>query len=467
MSSMTVDREPSRSTELLFTISYVFLFAAAASAIAPYAYGLGPIWIAPKLASLAALDCILLIHLVFVIKARGSAGFTFTALKRVAPLVGFLILGLIAGLMADPERAFTGHPDYGDGASYWLLITGLFVLNYLLLSAEPRWQRAQVWGVLLGATVNAIAVAIQQLDWTVDFTVTSGQVEPATPNQLFSSIFSQQMPIGLTRHRGIVGISLAFGAIATFLLHGRGRRHEAPLAVLFICLTGLWLTATRAPIAVGALSVVLLAVVSWRTHGWNRRVSTVGLAFAASIIAATLLSVAGNHSRPLPSLDAGVNAFTSGRVDLWRVGLMGVQDSPFGLGFDGFVQAYIRETVNEEELQSVANRSLYTFTLTDGTNTARYALPTAKAHNVVLDAGLSAGVAGAVLYIFAHLTALRALVRSRLWTALAIPLSFLAYGLFWYDVVGVTHVVWWAYSLAGAVAVPSIGTRDTKPTPRV
>ena len=171
----------------------------------------------------------------------------------------------------------------------------------------------------------------------------------------------------------------------------------------------------------------------------------------------------GNLSR------ADAQALTSSRSELWRSALKGIAERPlFGWGFNGFGiawpyianwqeaknQLYLSQKVPIAEVTSVSH---YTFRYLGTDEQAREGrVRTNKAHDMILDAGLSFGLVGLLLYVALVVYMLYVGFAGRAWGLEAVVVVYLAYGLTWFESAQYSHLAWWALSAAFALALKPV-----------
>jgi O-antigen ligase len=391
--------------------------------------------------------------------------------------VTFLASGAVTVLLSPVtfRSARIANPEMGDGWLYWFCIA-LFVLgNALLLRQHPKLFRAQLYGFLIAGLLSAVAVFVQSIDWTIDFTDTSGRIiEGFRPLQTQSNVFKGFMPIGFTSNRGHVGFILAALAVLVLvcLLRGWLRKRTAwPLYVVF--LAAIYLTSTRGVQLALIAGLIYLLVRFWRSSG-GRRVMFIAL--APLILGGALLAsglVGTGQARNLPALSDIVKnpyRFTSARTNFWPSAVDGIQARPlFGWGFNGFGLAwphvndfsvrwrtYLARVPDPERpgktkpvdvvriLRNNHNSFEY---LGDNGNVYRVRNVTNKAHNIILDTAVSVGLVGFGLYallfgFFVYVTA-----RGGGWGLEALAVVYVVFGLTWFESAQYSHLPWWALSV--------------------
>lgn len=433
-----------------FYISSGVLVTLSLSAINPTGGSRIGIWTQPKLVALSLLVLVLALAVAVYLVGTPLAKIRLLAVVRslAVPtcLAGtYVLITYLSGVLSPyPLRGLWGQ---GDGASWWLSVFALFVLSALVISFVPQIWRWVLAGFLLGAFLMAAGVILQAFDWTLDFTRTSGQLSPGNPNQLVSSIFRGQMPVGLTLHRGHAGIVLALAGLSVAYVRVLFGRWFAGFAFLQVSiLTALWLTGTRAPWAAFLIGMGLLLAQLFRVQEKRRLLIEQLLLILSSIGLALVLVIGADATqRVTPSLGTSVDRFSSGRLSLWAEAADFIARRPIiGWGAGGFGTAY---AVSTAESMGVPLDSLrlfdYSFAYTDASGAEQAVLlPTNKAHNIVLDQLVAYGVVGLTLYMALWLSLLYRVWNSayRVWIGILV-----AYGSFlftWYDAVGFGHVPW-------------------------
>lgn len=462
---------------LLFTLSLVL--------INPRGVPYGGIWTTPKLyvvAALAALTWgVLLVSGVrhFLKRRRGEGAETFSPPAGWVVAAGLWLALLVSGgvtIFLSPvtfRSARIANAEMGDGWIYWACVAALVLGNALLLKRFPSLFKAQLVGLLVGGVLSALAVFAQSVNWTLDFTDSSGRILRELPQDrlslLESGIFRGWMPIGFTSNRGHVGFVLSALTVLVLvcLTHGWLRNRVAwPLYALF--LAAVYLTSSRGVLLAFGVGMVYLLVRFWRDPK-GRRVMLV--AFTPLVLGGVLLAsglVGSGLSRTLPPLRTIIEnpfGFTSARSNLWPVAVDGIRARPlFGWGFNGFGLAWphvnnfdvkwrtylARQKDNPKKRADVVrivrnNHSSFEYLGEDG-RTYRVPNLTNKAHNIILDTTVSVGLVGFTLYallfgFFVWLTA-----RGRGWGLEALAVVYVVFGLTWFESAQYSHIVWWALS---------------------
>ena len=470
----------------LFLTLYAALFALSLILIDPWGGNRGEIWTQPKV---TVLGYITLLHLGFLLltfvrplfQMRVQAGLFAPQWRRATWLWAlFLAAGLVSALTSPAgfRSAVQAHLEMGDGWLYYAWLAAFSLSNVLVLRVRPELFRVQLYGLLAAGFVLAVAMVPQIFDWTVDYTATSGQISARYPAMLVSSMWKGQMPLGFYTSRGHAGFVLAATAALALVSLWRGwlkARYAWPL--FFIVSFALWATSTR---GVYIAYVVGLLYVGWRfaRRGltWRRAASALAVAaLAFGTLAGTRALFDVQPHRSLPSLSAlesgdlsqvDAQALTSARSELWRSALTGIRQRPlFGWGFNGFGIAWpyiadwqaarnrglLSQNVAIAEVESVSH---YTFRYlgTDGQQ-REGRVRTNKAHDMILDAGLSFGLVGLLLYIALVVYMLFVGFKGQAWGLEAVVVVYLAYGLTWFESAQYSHLTWWALSAAFGLAL--------------
>jgi O-antigen ligase len=478
---------------------YGTLFALSLVIINPQGVPYGGIWTTPKVylvISLALLTWGVLLAQVALLlwrRARGgdgSGGVKLPARWGVAAVLwlAFLASGMVTIYLSPVtfRSALIANAEMGDGWVYWAWMAALVCGNALLLRCFPRLFKAQLYGLLIGGLLSAGAVFAQSVNWTLDFTDTTGQTFSGFA-QLRSGIFKGWMPIGFTSNRGHVGFILAALTVLVLVCLVRGwlkGRTVWPLYTVF--LAALYLTSSRGPQLAFAAGMLYLLVRFWRVPG-GRKVMLI--AFAPVLLGGALLlsGVLGTaQTRNLPPLSAIISnpfGFTSARTDLWASAADGIRARPlFGWGFNGFGLAWPHVNdfdvhwktylARDEKNRAIGvarilrnNHASFEYLGEDG-NVYRVANLTNKAHNIVLDTAVSLGLVGASLYallfgFFVYITA-----RGAGWGLEVLGIVYLVFGLTWFESAQYSHLVWWAlsvglafYALPQAVSARESGSK--------
>lgn len=422
--------------------------------------------------------------------------------------LAFLLSGGITILLSPVtfRSARIATPEMGDGWVYWFCIALLVLGNALLLRRFPKLFRAQLYGLLIGGVISAVAVFIQSVNWTIDFTATSGRIlmvtdeagrsVPFKPLQT-ERIFKGFMPIGFTSNRGHVGFILAALTVLVLVsMQKRWLRQRVGWALYLTFLAAIYLTSTRGVQLAFVAGFVYLFVRFWRVAGARKMML---LASTPLLVGAALLAtgvVGTGQARNLPALSDVIRnpyRFTSARTNLWPAAVAGIEARPlFGWGFNGFGLAWphvndfdkgwrtylAREpapTPNKPRATRAVqierilrnNHSSFEYLGDDG-EVHRVRNLTNKAHNIILDTAVSVGLVGLALYtllfgFFIYLTA-----RGPGGGLEAVAVVYLVFGLTWFESAQYSHLPWWVLSVGLAFyALPqALAKNDVKPLGR-
>lgn len=392
---------------LLFFVQALYLLSIIL--VNPFGSTRGEIWTQPKIAMLAVV-CAYNLQLLW--ESRESVSF---GKKWWIVAIAFLIfLGdcLISSLLSDAGflRSLLGHPTHLSGLIYWGLIAIFTLTNSLVLQVKPELLKQQLQGLIAGGVVLALSTIPQSLDWTIDYTIRSGELY--NNNILLSSIFRGHQPIGLYSHRGHAAFVLASAAAA--VLGGWKSKiiNSNFLLALIPIVAALLLTQTRAGI-LALLGAVLFLV-------GNKRV--VCISAIASLLLITMIS----FTRSMPELSL-VNQITSDRIWIWELSKRAIYQHPyFGYGMDGFTIAY-------PQIKSIDKRIIPT--------------PYTKSHNLILDWAVSTGIPGLILYLSVFGYCLISVIKSKFSPLAGVAIAYLIYTSTWFESGQFSHIAWWALSL--------------------
>ena len=212
---------------------YGVLFALSLVVINPWATSFGGIWTVPKVyivIFLALLTWSVLVVLgVRYLRQRArrqnkeQLHLPLSWRVAVALWLAFLGSGMITVLLSPVafRSAFMAQNEMGDGWVYWAWVAALVCGNTLMLRRFPQLFKAQLYGLLTGGVLSALAVFAQSVNWKLDFTATSGQTLGSS-GRLLSGIPQGWMPIGLTSIRGHVGFIVAALGVLVLVCLVRG-----------------------------------------------------------------------------------------------------------------------------------------------------------------------------------------------------------------------------------------------------
>lgn len=425
------------------------------------------IWTEPKL---FAIQLIVILNLWVVLSYIQRNSLVIPTAWKVgfALWLLFLSVGAISTILSPfPLRSFWGQINLGDGLFYWCFVAAFVMSNAIVLYLKPELIRYQLYGLLAGGVILALAIFIQVYDWRIDFTATSGQISELRPEMLKSKIWQGQMPIGFYTNRGEVALSLAVEGVLALLglVWGWISAPIAGIAYGLIC-TALFYTKCR-----GALLGLLLALshflVLFRSDS-NKRVKIICYGFGLLILsyfifrASALVLSPDFTSRASPrnfkfnlyNLDSSI-----GRLQHWKLALKGIAKRPFfGWGFDGFSIAfpfiadwtgqhrrYLFDQVNVSEILSMKT---YTFKYIGTDNMVHVGLiMVAKVHNFILDTVLSVGIIGLLSYLSLFAYFIWCSFNSTLRGIEASAIAYLVYTMTWYESGQFSHLGWWGLSV--------------------
>lgn len=480
---------------------YTTLFALSLVIINPWGVPFGDIWTTPKVYTVIALALItwgvLLVQGAHYLwqTSRGQDAQPLRPPARwgIAVLLwlAFLASGMVTIFLSPVtfRSALIANSEMGDGWVYWAWLAALVCGNALLLKRFPQLFRAQLYGLMIGGVLSAGAVFAQSVDWTLDFTDTTGKILRMLPHpRLQSGMFKGWMPIGFTSNRGHVGFILSALTVLVLVCSVRGwlaKRYAWPLYAVF--LAAIYLTSTRGVMLAFGVGMVYLLFRFWRVPG-GRRVMLI--AFAPLVLGAALLTsglVGTGLARTLPPLSAILDnpfKFTSTRSNLWPSAVEGIEARPlFGWGFNGFGLAWPRVNDFDTKWKTYLARDKDNPKKTIGVvrilrnnhNTFQYlgedgkphlaANLSNKAHNIILDTAVSVGLVGFALYALLFGFFLWVTARGEGWGLEVLGIVYLVFGLTWFESAQYSHLAWWALSVGLAFhALPQrAGARDPSP----
>lgn len=405
----------------------------------------------------------------------------------------FLTVGLAACYFS--PVAFAGamraNFEMGDGWRYFALLAVFTLSNALVLKLKPELFRAQLYGILGGGLILALAVLPQVFDWTIDYTETSGQT--TSEGRLASDMYKVQMPTGFHTSRGHAGFVTSAVALLSLVSLARSwlkPRYAWPL--FFVISMAMWASDTRGVYLAYLAGLVYVGLrFSGRTLSWQRS----GIALA--LVVASFLTLGGARTlfdagpfRSFPNLatvltrasseegSTVVNTaaqLSSGRLEKFEVAVKAIRERPLlGWGFNGFgvswyyfadwsLPAYRAKlaTVDGERknVQRVLNTSRggFTYIGTDG-NEYRGRGYVNKAHNIFLDTAVSVGLLGLLIYMvlacFVIWVGARGLGRG----LEVVAVVYIVYGLTWFESAQYSHLTWWALSAGFGLALGQVAT---------
>ncbi len=364
---------------------YTLLFAFSIILIDPLGNSRGSIWTEPKV---LAVLLITLLNLSILWEERKSLTVP-RSWKIYSILWGiFLGIGLLSTLLSPfPLRSLFGQEQMGDGWLYWLTLAVFTLSNSLLLTHHPELFHPQLKGLLIGGVILAISIFPQVIDWRIDYTATMGQL--IQKNVLASTVFLGQQPIGLYSHRGHASFVLA--AIVVLLLVSLQRR---------------WISNCTVKTA-GVLIVFAILLTQTRQAVLALLVSTIyllGKKYYKLLIPATIIC----------------------------------------LLVIGIAYPYI---VNPENKLEVVRLGDFSFdVINEKGKLHTKPLPTAKAHNLILDVTLSIGILGLLSYFALIVFSVKQIIQSPYYGMEAVAICYLIFTFTWFECAQFTHIFWWVLS---------------------
>ena len=317
---------------------YGFLFGLSIISINPWGGDRGEIWTAPKL---IVIQLIVILNLGIILRhVRKSPLVISTAWKLGLSLwILFVGVGTISTCLSPfPSRSFWGQSSLGDGLLYWFFVAAFVVSNALVLQLKPKLVRYQLYGLLAGGVILAIGIFLQVIDWRIDFTATSGQINnfySAYDDILKSSIYRGEMPIGFNTNRGEAAFPLAMTGVLTLLGLLWGWL-SVPIAGLVYLLVSTFLFYTRCRGALlGLLVALTYLLVRFRSDSTKRNMIIyygVGLLLVGYLIFKTSAAFLTPESIPqaLPN-NLRLRDFTSMqiRANAWQLSLKAIAQTTF------------------------------------------------------------------------------------------------------------------------------------------
>lgn len=457
-----------------FSLLYKFLFALTIFLINPWGESLvntgrAEIWTHPKVLVVATITAINLFQIIAQnCEIRSDAPRLSSYKVFVILWAGYITTATIATILSPfPIHSLFGEPVLGDGLLYWLLIGVFSCSNVVLLRIRPELFNAQLHGFLIGGSILALSIFPQLIDWSVDYTATSGQISNYDNRLLKSGIWQMQMPVGLYSNRGYAAFVLAsisgLGIIST-TKHWIAFR----LGIASVCLTSLALIATQARAGILALLIgigcwfannhyqMILRLRQQLQHIWIIWLcGFVGAIFAACIIASVPDAILIWRQATPETLQDG----STGRFYLWSLAIDGFLVRPWiGWGFNGFgiahlfvgdwgeqLSSYIPEGSSVTQILEISE-SMFAFVSNDG-ETYTGSVLTHKAHNLSLDVLLSTGILGLAAYGALISFSYWHLAKSQLSSVGIVAVIYLIFTQFWFESAQYSHLFWWVLSL--------------------
>lgn len=410
---------------------YTLLYCLSIILINPIGTMRGEIWTQPKVFAILVI-CIL--NLLILWSERDALKIPHS--WKISRLLWeiFLGIGLISTLQSPfPLHSLFGQEQMGDGLLYWLLIAIFTLSNSLLLRLHPELGRSQLLGLVIGGVIVALSIFPQAIDWRIDYTVTTGQL--IKENILASTIFQNQQPIGLYSHRGHAAFVLAAVAVMTLVgCQWRWISTRFAATAFFLILPALLLTQTRA-------GVLALMVATAYLLGHKHYKLLVPAALVCLLVVSITTSTRQIDNLPL------IRQITSDRVRLWEVSNRGISKHPLlGWGMNGFGIAY-PHVINSKWVKITRlGEFSFDYQRFDG-EFGTQALPTVKAHNLILDTTLSLGVLGMLSYLTLLGFFLWQVIKSPYHGIEAVVVAYLVFTFTWFECAQFTHLAWWSLTL--------------------
>ncbi len=352
----------------------------------------------------------------------------------------FLGIGLIATLVSPfPWHSLFGQEQMGDGWLYWLLIAIFTLSNNLLLKLYPELARSQLVGLVIGGVILALSVFPQVINWRIDYTGTSGQLIQS--HILASTIFQNQQPIGLYSHRGHASFVLAAVAVMT-LVGWQWQWINTRLAVVagILIMPALLFTQTRA----GLLALLVATIYLLGRKHYQ-------LLVTAALVCLLIIGIATSTRQIHNSTE--IKQFTSDRVYLWQIASYRISLRPLlGWGMNGFGTAYSSVRPGRK-ITKVIHLGDFSFDYQDENGLIKTAqLPSAKAHNLILDTVISVGFLGLASYLTLLAWCLWQIIQSPYRGIEAVFIAYLVFTFTWFECAQFTHLAWWSLSIFGAIS---------------
>jgi O-antigen ligase len=315
-------------------------------------------------------------------------------------------MALVASIGVDPFHGWLGAPERHLGVIAWILFAACFVVGQ---RTDPVAIARSLVVALLGVDVYTIAEALDH-----------APVSVALGNRLGG-------PFGSAAYLGAACVMLLPPAIGIAVARGQPRWWRIAAAVATLLGAVPFIGSLTRAAWVGGVAAVGFALTRLPPRRW----AAVGASLVV-VVGAALLA---------PGVRERLSDGGGSRVDEWRVGTRALVDAPLvGNGPEGYRIAF--PTVVHDDYVRRYGRSV----VTD------------RAHNGLLDMGVTAGFPGVAIYI-----GLLALVCRRLWSAIrrseavlaALAIGVLAYLVqqqLLFPVVEIDPVMW---LMAGAVVATS------------
>lgn len=434
--------------------------------INPYGGTREGIWVTPKWTTQLAIFIPLLL-----IARKSRFGIVFRTLPAYQVLAASWIvylgsLGVSAVMSREFVRSIFGYPAFPEGAIFYGLILTLFALCVVAGQRSARLTITIAVAVIVIGVIATLAAIPQKFNWLLDYTVTSGTVNGAAPGITWSGVYSGQMPISLSWHRGFLGYlaSLAYAvAIALYLL-GRATAPQRWMLALCVVVTsiGVVISDTRTFLfcmcASGLCAAWLLLRGGIRAH--KASLITILVLTLVGLSTGIIISAQNSsRSNSLASLFTGgqpdIAAYTnlSGRGFLWSVALSDFLQHPWlGSGplsfHDALGRAQIEAAItrgsygNAEVVSWDVTQYTVVANLRDGSIWEEYLIGS-KPHNALVEHLHSTGLLGLLSMAVIVGTSLILVYRSTYNAWVLIPMvTWLMFSFFWYESVQVSVLHW-------------------------
>lgn len=298
--------------------------------------------------------------------------------KSLVPLI-FLILFLISALVFSVDVAQSWWGSYTRQLGVFTYIIGLlgalaFLISFSLSPKEERRGRYRRY--FLGVTIIATLISIYALLQLLGLDIVRWAEPASQTGRAFASL---GQPTYLAAF-----LLLTIPIAAAFVFIFSSKRRYLFLVFLILQLLGLLATGTRSSfLALGlALLIFLFVKIFRQPQKYNRQlIKKIVLSFLGVLLLFTALAFSNpKRWQELGNLKAGSLGL---RGELWREGLLAVKERPwFGYGLENQREAYIYQ------YDSQLMRYLRPDVSSD------------RAHNLILDSALTAGLIGLFFGLF-------------------------------------------------------------------
>lgn len=388
-------------------------------------------------------------------KAGGDRARPPTWVLFLLGLVTWVLLSTAFSNVA-PWPAVLGSLERTDGTlvvAGWLLLT---LACFGLARHAPLREEAVLRWALAAALVTSAWTYLQAL-----------RLDPLT---LLTGLFFT-IPAGAFGHGALSGMFIAFVAlVAATSWSIQDALRPWHFAVFGLLGIGLGASGGRAAMVGLLVGAVVLVAVNRRSRPAMRKLALFGAVVVLGLaISLVTTSRAQRQARALASAFVGADPSFNARPPAWRGGLRLLLENPlFGVGPEGFGFA-VWDLLSPEDrailIRSALGDRIDQRTLADGDytisgNVIAYLSPEGnlalsnlkwdKAHNYLIDMGLTSGVPALLTFVGFVVFALTAMWRSSSMFARGVAiamLAFLVFGLAWFPTVNLDPVVW---SLTGA-----------------